>query len=306
MLTSIARHTNNASWIIKEHLLEVKNYIKTTLLLSLLTGIFLGVGYMLGGRSGALFALLMASVMNFGMYWFSGTLVLKMQKAVPLDTKKYQNIERMVAELAKQDNLPMPKLYFVDTPIPNAFATGRSQKTAVVAVTRGIVELLNEKELRSVLAHELGHVKNRDMLVSTVAATIGGAIAFMAEMAFWGGALFGGGGEDEDNNWVGGLAMMILAPFAAILIQMAVSRSREYLADQHGAKLIGHGDDLASALLKMEAFKPKLALIKPTARQDASTHLMFMNMFNAQGLAGLFSTHPSTASRVEKLNNIKE
>lgn len=260
---------------------------------------------MIGGRSGALIALLMAGAMNFGMFWFSGKLVLKMQKAVPLDTAKYQNIDRVVRELAQKDNLPMPKLYFVDTPIPNAFATGRSHKTAVVAVTSGIVELLDDKELRSVLAHELGHVKNRDMLVSTIAATVGGAIAFMAEMAFWGGALFGGGGDDEDNNWVGGLAMMILAPFAALLIQMAVSRSREYLADQHGAELVGHGKDLASALLKMEAFKPKLASFKPTARQDASTHLMFMNMFNARGLASLFSTHPSTASRVEKLTGIQ-
>lgn len=278
----------------------MKYIIKTTLLLSVLTGLFLGVGYMIGGRSGALIALFMAGAMNFGMFWFSGKLVLKMQKAVPLDTKKYQNIERMVTELAQKDNLPMPRLYFVDTPIPNAFATGRSHKTAVVAVTRGIVELLDDKELKSVLAHELGHVKNRDMLVSTIAATVGGAIAFMAEMAFWGGAIFGGN-DEEGNNWIGGLAMMILAPFAAILIQMAVSRSREYLADQHGASLIGHGNDLASALMKMEAFKPNMKQLKPTTKQNASSHLMFMNMFNAKGLAGLFSTHPSTASRIQRL-----
>ena len=279
----------------------MKNLIKTTLLLSFLTGLFLAVGYMIGGKSGALIAFLIAGVMNFGMFWFSGKLVLKMQKALPLDTKKYASIVAIVKELSIQDNLPMPKLYFVDTPIPNAFATGRSRKSAVVAITRGIVELLSEKELKSVLAHELGHVKNRDMLVSTIAATVGGAIAFMAEMAFWGGALFGGGNDDKDGNWLGGLAMMILAPFAAMLIQMAISRSREYLADQHGSKLIGHGEDLASALLKMEAFKPHMARIKPTSRQNASAHLMFMNMFSARGLSGLFSTHPSTSSRIQRL-----
>lgn len=278
----------------------MKALVKTTLLLGLLTGLFMAVGYMLGGSGGAAIALVLAAVMNFGMFWFSSTMVLKMQRAKPLDTQKYAHIERMVQELATKDNLPMPKLYFVDTPIPNAFATGRSHKHAVVAVTKGITELLHEQELRSVLAHELGHVKNRDMLVSTVAATVGGAIAFMAEMAFWGGALFGGN-DEEGNNWVGSLAMLILAPFAAMLIQMAVSRSREFLADSHGAKLIGHGDDLASALLKLESFKPAMAHVKPSAREDASAHLMFMNMFNARGLAGLFSTHPSTASRVKRL-----
>jgi len=238
----------------------VKQVFKTTLLLGLLTGLFLGVGYMIGGRSGAIIALLIATVMNFGMFWFSGKLVLKMQKAVPLDAQKYG---------------------YIDT------------------------EILNENELRSVLAHELGHVKNRDMLVSTVAATVGGAIAILAEMAFWGGALFGGGNEEGGNNWVGSIAMMILAPFAAVLIQMAVSRSREFLADQHGKSLIGHGNDLASALQKLEDFKPRMSNLKPTTRQDASSHLMFMNMFNAKGLAGLFATHPSTANRVARLTGTK-
>lgn len=162
--------------------------------------------------------------------------------------------------------------------------------------------MLNVNELRSVLAHELGHVKNRDMLVSTVAATIGGAIAFMVEIAFWSGAVFGG--NDEDNNWIGNLAMILVAPFAALLIQMAVSRSREYLADSHGSKLIGHGNDLASALLKLESFKPAMVHIKPSAREDAATHLMFMNMFNNRGLTSLFSTHPSTKSRVRRLKNM--
>lgn len=279
----------------------MKSFFKTTLLLGVLTGLFVGVGSLLGGTSGAIIALGIAAVMNFGMYWFSGSLVLKMQKAKPLDEIAHRNIHQMVEELAQRDNMPMPKLYYVDTPVPNAFATGRSPKHAVVAVTRGITEILNDQELKSVLAHELGHVKNRDMLISTIAATAAGAISILAEMAFWGGALFGGGNDDEGNNIVGSLAMMILAPLAAVMIQMAVSRSREYGADAYGAGLIGHGEDLASALQKLEDFKPKLRGHKPSPREEATAHLMFANMFNMQGLAGLFSTHPSTASRVARL-----
>lgn len=261
----------------------------------------------MGGRSGAIIALGIAIIMNFGMYWFSDSIVLKMQKAEPLDEVKYKGIFTMVQRLASQANLPMPKLYFVDTPIPNAFATGKSYKHSVVAVTAGIVQLLNDKELESVLAHELSHIKNRDMLVSTVAASIGGAISILAEMAFWSGALFGGNSDDEDGggNILGSIAMMILAPLAAAIIQMAVSRSREYLADESGAKIIGHGDDLASALLKLESFKPNMSNYKISPNQEASNHLMFINMFNIDGLASLFSTHPSTESRVERLKKIK-
>ena len=281
----------------------MKSIFKTTLLLGILTGLFIAVGYLIGGSGGAIIALGLAALMNFGMYWFSSSLVLKMQRATPLDVGQYDYIEQMVKELAQKDNLPMPKLYFVDTPIPNAFATGRSPKHAVVAVTRGITEILDEQELKGVLAHELGHVKNRDMLISTVAATAAGAIAILAEMAFWGGALFGGN-EEEGGNLIGSLAMLILAPFAAVLIQMAVSRSREYAADSHGAKLIGHGHDLASALQKLEDFKPRMKNYKPSPNQEATAHLMFANMFNTQGLAGLFSTHPSTASRIARLEKM--
>ncbi len=282
----------------------MKPFLKTTLLLGILTGLFLGVGYMLGGRSGAAMALILAGVMNFGMYWFSDKVVLKMQGAQPLDSNRYAGVERAVRDLTQKDNLPMPKLYFVDTPIPNAFATGRSPKHAAVAVTKGITELLSETELKAVLAHELGHVKNRDMLVSTVAATVAGAISFLAEMAFWGGAIFGSSDEEGDNNIVGGIAMMLLAPLAASMIQMAVSRSREYGADAHGAKLMGRGDDLAAALLKIESIKPRLAGLRPSPRQEATAHLMFANLFNMRGMASLFSTHPSTASRVERLKHM--
>lgn len=274
------------------------NVIKTTLLLTTLTILFMLIGYSMGGSSGALIALMLAGVMNFGMYWFSHKVVLKMQRAVPLDTNKYGFIEQIVKDLAKKDKLPMPKLYFVDTPIPNAFATGRSPKHGIVAVTRGITEILNEEELRAVLAHELGHIKNRDMLVSTIAATAAGAIAFIADLAFWGGALFGG---DEDNNLVGELALLILAPLAATLIQLAISRTREFGADSHAKHLLGDGENLASALKKLESFKPRMKNFRPHPRDQATAHLMFQNMFNMQGLGKLFSTHPSTEDRVNRL-----
>ncbi len=277
---------------------------KTTLLLGLLTGMFMAVGYAVGGRSGALIALGIAAVMNFGMYWFSGTLVLKMQRAKPLDEREHANIVKMVRELTEADGLPMPKLYYVDTPVPNAFATGRSPKNAVVAVTTGILEILTDDELKAVLGHELGHVKNRDMLVSTVAATIAGAISFIVEMAFWSN-LFGGGNDEESSpNPVAMIAMMILAPLAAILIQMAISRSREFLADQHGAKLLGSGKDLASALQKLEDFKQHAPPLKPSPMQQSTQHLMFANMFSARGVASMFSTHPSTKARVERLEKL--
>lgn len=281
---------------------KINQFIKTTLLLSVLTGIFMGVGYLLGGRSGAVVALLLASLVNFSMFWFSHKLVLKMQRAKPLDQKVYAHIVSMVQELAIADNLPMPKLYFVDSPVPNAFATGRSPKNAVVAVTRGITELLSHDELKAVLAHELGHVKNRDMLVSTIAATLGGAVSMLAEMALWSN-LFGGSEDGDSQNPLVAMAAFLLAPISALLIQMAVSRSREYLADQHGASLIGSGKPLASALQKLDGFKHHLKHHSPTAQEQSVAHLQFMNMFSARGMSSLFSTHPSTASRIKKLTN---
>jgi heat shock protein HtpX len=190
----------------------------------------------------------------------------------------------------------MPKLYFVDTPMPNAFATGRNAAHAVVAVTRGITEILTENELKAVLAHELGHVKNNDMLVSTIAASIGGAISSIAQMA-----MFFGTSDDDAPNPIAAIALMILAPLAAMMIQMAVSRSREFGADDHGAELVGSGKDLAVALQKLEDFKPAMAKYQPTPNQEATNHLMFANMFNAAGIGALFSTHPTTEARVERL-----
>jgi len=274
---------------------------KTTVLLGALTGLFLGIGYMFGGQAGAGIALAIAAAMNFGMYWFSSSLVLKTQGAKPLDENEHPNIVRMVRELTQADGLPMPKLYFVDTPIPNAFATGRDHNHAVVAVTSGILAILDDNELKAVLGHELGHVKNRDMLVSTVAATLAGAISWIANLAFF----FGGSDEDAPNP-IAMIAMMLLAPIAASLVQLAVSRSREFLADQHGAQLDGTGRHLAGALQKLEDFKQHVPPIQATPTEQAQAHLMFANMFSAKGMAGLFSTHPSTQDRIARLRKYDE
>jgi len=279
----------------------MKQIFKTTVLLGLLTGLFMAVGYFIGGQQGMLVALGFAAVTNIGMYWFSDSIVLKMQGAKPLEDGRYPQVARIVQELATNDGLPMPKLYYIDTPIPNAFATGRSPSHAAVAVTMGIVGILTDAELKAVLAHELGHVKNRDMLVSTIAATVAGAISYLAQMAF-----FMGGSRDEDgsSNPLAGLAMLILAPLAAVLIQMAVSRSREFLADEHSANVLHSGQDLANALRKLETFKQSVPPIQPSLSEQASAHLMFTNMFSANGLASLFSTHPSTEARIARLEKI--
>ena len=271
---------------------------KTTLMMAAMVGLFMLIGQVIGGQQGALMALVIAAVMNFGMYWFSGSMVLKMQSAVPLDENRFPQVRRIVQEITQKDNLPMPKLYFVETPIPNAFATGRNPQNAVVAVTAGIMEILDERELYGVLAHEVGHVKNYDMLVSTIAATLGGAISYLAQMAFF----FGGTSDEESPNPIAMIAMVILAPLAAMLIQMAVSRTREFGADEHGKKIMnGDGRALASALQKLEAFKPNMQNYQPSPSEQSTAHLMFANMFNMQGLSSLFSTHPSTKDRVERL-----
>lgn len=274
----------------------MKQIFKTTILMAGLMGLFMGIGYLFGGQTGLTIAFLIAAVTNFGMYWFSDKLVLKMQGAKPLNGK-YPQVERIVSDLAQAQSMPMPKLYYVATDVPNAFATGRSPKHAVVAVTSGIMDILSDAELRAVLGHELGHVKNRDMLVSTIAATMAGAIAYIAEFAFW----FGGNRDDENSNPFIGLAIMIFAPLAATVIQLAVSRSREYLADEHSAQLLGTGKDLETALMKLENWKRSTPPIQATPSEQAVSALMFSNMFTLQGIGALFSTHPSTASRVERL-----
>lgn len=272
---------------------------KTTLLMAGMTGLFMAIGYALGGQSGMLMALGFAAMSNFFMYFFSDSLVLKMQNAQPLDGA-YPQVERIVTDLASREGMPMPKLYRVPTDIPNAFATGRSPAHAAVAVTDGIMQILDDNELRAVLAHELGHVKNRDMLVSTIAATLAGAISYLAQMAFF----FGGSDEEGNTNPIVGFIAMILAPFAAMIIQMAISRSREFLADEHSAHVLGSGRDLESALLKLENWKQATPPIQPTPNQEATSALMFSNMFTMAGIGALFATHPSTEARIKRLEAI--
>lgn len=279
----------------------MKQLLKTTVLMAGLTALFMLIGNLIGGQSGMLMALGIAAVSNFVMYFFSDSIVFKMQRAEPLDDR-YPQVERIVQRLAARDGLPMPKLYYVDTPIPNAFATGRSPSHAAVAVTSGIMETLTDDELEAVLAHELGHVKNRDMLVSTVAATVAGAISYLAQFAFY----FGGSSDDDNSNPLAMLLAVILAPIAAMLIQMAVSRSREYLADEHSHEVLGTGEPLARALRKLEDWKLSQPPIDASPSQEASAHLMFANMFSMHGLAALFSTHPSTEDRVERLRELDE
>ena len=280
---------------------QMKQLFKTTILLAFLTGLFMAIGYFVGGQQGMLVALGFAAITNVGMYWFSDSIVLKMQGAKPLENSQYPQVARIVQELTTNDGLPMPKLYLVDTPIPNAFATGRSPSHAAVAVTTGIMGILTDAELRAVLAHEIGHVKNRDMLVSTVAATVAGAISYIAQLAFF----LGGSRDDEgSSNPLAALAMVILAPIAAALIQMAVSRSREFLADEHSARVLHSGNDLASALTKLENFKRSVPPIEASPAEEATAHLMFTNMFSMSGIANLFSTHPSTEARIARLRQI--
>lgn len=275
----------------------MQQLLKTTFLMAGLTGLFMIVGYLIGGQGGMLMAFGFACVSNMGMYWFSDSLVLKMQGAQPLGGR-YPSVDRIVKELAAAEHIPMPKLYYVETPIPNAFATGRSPSHAAVAVTSGIMEILDDNELRAVLAHELGHVVNRDMFVSTMAACLAGAISYLAQFAF----MFGGGRNDENNNNViTTIVAVLIAPIAAMIIQMAISRSREYLADEHSAHIMGSGDELASALSKLEQWKRAAPKIQPSPSQEATASLMFTNMFSMQGLASLFSTHPSTSDRIKRL-----
>jgi len=277
----------------------VSNTLKTTLLLGLLTGLFLAVGDLLGGRQGLVIALIFAVVMNFGSYWFSDQLVLRMYRAQPIDEREAPELYSMVRELTTAAQIPMPKLYVLPTDSPNAFATGRNPSHAAVAVTAGITRMLNRQELRGVVAHELGHVHNRDTLISAIAATMAGVVMMLARMAYW-GALFGGMRRDDDRG--GGsplvaLAMMIVAPLAASLIQMAISRSREFGADAFAARVTHDPMALASALEKISYGTARV----PMNAGPATAHLFIMNPLSGGGIAKLFSTHPPVEERVARL-----
>jgi len=278
------------------------NNFKTIILLTLLTMLLVWIGQAIGGQQGAMFAFIFSLAMNFFAYWFSDKMVLAMYRAKAVTENEAPEIYRIVKNLTMLSQLPMPKIYIIPQQGANAFATGRNPKHAAVAVTEGILQILNEEELKGVLAHELSHVKNRDILVGTVVASIAGAVMMLANMARW-AAMFSGGSRDDRgrSNMISLLVITIVAPIAAMLIQMAISRSREYLADESGAKMIHNGMPLANALRKLEA----QSKFRPMTASPQSAHMFIVNPLSGQSLMTLFSTHPSTKSRIEKLERIR-
>ena len=282
----------------------IKNQIKTTLLLGLLTGLFLFIGSILGGKAGLIIGLIFAGIMNVGSFWFSDKIVLKMYRAQEADRSKHSKLYDMVKDITVRAKLPMPKVYIIPGPHPNAFATGRSPNHAAIACTVGIINLLTDHELKGVIAHELAHVKNRDTLISTVSATIAGVISYIAMMARW-SAIFGGfGGNRDNNNIIELIVLAIIAPLMAMIIQMAISRSREYLADETGARFLNDATGLASALEKIEQGIKHVPL-RPMGQTEATAHLFIQNPFRNKGIVKLFSTHPSTKDRIKKLHSLK-
>ncbi len=277
--------------------------IRTTLLLAALTVLILWIGKMIGGQGGMFVAFILAVIMNAGSYWFSDKIVLAMYRAQPIEESQAPQVYQIVRELASEAHLPMPRVYLIPQETPNAFATGRNPENAVVAVTEGIMRILTPAELKGVLAHELGHVKNRDILVSSIAATLAGAIMFLASMARW-AAIFGGfrGDSDEDSGGgiLGLIVTAILAPIAATLIQLAISRSREYLADETGARLAHNPEGLARALEKLAVASERI----PMAANPSTAHLFIVNPLSGQALAGLFSTHPPIEERIRRLRSM--
>ena len=281
------------------------NGLKVVLLMTLLMTIFMGVGYMLGGQQGMILAFVLAGVMNFVSYWFSDKLVLKMYRAREVTESDIPKLYRAIKQVVQADldgQMPMPRVYLIPNKAPNAFATGRSRKHAAVAATEGLLEILTDAELEGVMAHELAHIKNRDMLIGTIAATFAGAIGILASIARW-GAIFGGHGRGGDRH--GGIAMLvtaIVAPLMAMVIQMAISRQREYRADREGGHMTGRYLELASALEKLHRSPNRLRLdAKP-----ATASLMIANPLSGKGLSSLFSTHPPVEERIKRLKKLAE
>jgi heat shock protein HtpX len=276
------------------------NTLRTVFLMTLMMVLFIIVGYFLGGTSGMTIAFIFALIMNFGSYWFSAKIVLAMYRAKEVTRESAPKFYNMVEQLAKNANLPMPKVYIINDPTPNAFATGRNPKNAAVAATTGILQGLNNEELAGVMAHELAHVKNMDILTGTIAATLVGTITFVAHMAGW-AMMFGRGGSRDAASGITSLVLLIVAPIAATLIQMAISRSREFAADADGAKICGSPLSLASALNKIS----RANQIKPVDHvSPASAHMFIVNPLSGGGVAKLFSTHPPIEERVKRLQEI--
>ena len=274
------------------------NYLRTAILLAGLTALFMAVGYLIGGEAGALIAFVIAAAMNLLGYWNADKLVLSMHGAHEVDERTAPDLVRLVRELASRAGLPMPRVYLMDNPQPNAFATGRNPQHAAVAVTTGLLSMLGRDEVAGVIAHELAHIKNHDTLTMTITATIAGAISMLAQF----GLFFGGGHRDNNNGMgiIGTIAMVILAPIAAMLVQMAISRTREYSADDLGARIAGRPDALASALVKISNAAHQIE--NPTAeRSPATAHLFIVNPLTGQRMDNLFSTHPATENRIAAL-----
>lgn len=282
--------------------------LKTTILLAFLTGLLVLIGDYFGGTGGMIIAFLFAVIMNFGSYWYSDKIVLKMYRAKEVSPAEAPNLHRIVDGLAMKAGIPKPKVYIVESGMPNAFATGRNPEHAAVAATTGILELLSYEEMEGVLAHELAHVKNRDTLISAIAATLAGVVTMLASMAQW-AAIFGGfgGSRDDDNGGIIGLIVMaVVAPIAATLIQLAISRSREYAADAEGASISRKPWALASALEKLEYgnsnYSPKISDVQA---KESSAHMFIVNPLKGGAIQSLFSTHPATDERVKRLRSMR-
>ncbi|QWG17721.1 zinc metalloprotease HtpX [Bradyrhizobium sediminis] len=276
------------------------NYLKTAILLAGLTALFMGVGYLIGGGSGAIVALLIAAATNLFAYWNSDRMVLSMYGAHEVDARSAPDLVGLVATLAARAGLPMPRVFLMDNPQPNAFATGRNPENAAVAVTTGLVQSLSREELSGVIAHELAHVKNHDTLLMTITATIAGAISMLAQFG-----MFFGGHRDNNNGpgVIGSIAMMILAPLGAMLVQMAISRTREYAADDLGGRIAGQPLWLASALVKIAGAAHEIPN-EDAERNPATAHLFIINPLSGRGMDSLFSTHPSTENRIAELQRL--
>jgi heat shock protein HtpX len=275
------------------------NQIRTTILLAVMTALILWIGQMFGGRQGMIIALIFAAGMNFFSYWFSDKIVLKMYRASEVTPQQAPELYDIVRTLTGQAGLPMPKIYVIPQEAPNAFATGRNPENAVVAVTEGLLHIMDRNEVMGVLAHELGHVKNRDILISSIAATLAGAVMLLATMARW-SAFFGGMRSDNEEgggNFIGLIAMSILAPLAAMVIQMAISRSREYQADATGARFAGTPEGLARALEKLGSYSRRI----PMKANPSTAHMFIVNPLSGRSLMNLFSTHPPLEERIARL-----
>jgi len=276
------------------------NTLKTTLLMGILTVLFLWTGYALGREQGMTIALIFALAMNAFSYWFSDKIVLKMYRAAEVSQSESPELFALVRRLSQKAGLPMPRIYLINQPQPNAFATGRNPDHAALAVTTGLMRLMSTEELEGVIGHELTHIKNRDILIGTIAATVAGAVGYLAQMMQW-ALIFGGGDDDEGGNPFVAVVLMIVASIAAVMIQMAISRSREYAADAGGARIAGNPRYLSNALRKLDSASHQI----PMSAQPATAHMFIVNPLTAGKMARLFSTHPPMAERISRLEAMR-